>query len=303
MATCSTCRAQYTRGEHPCPRCGQDNSFWEEQRELTRWNRVNGFFANIWGIVAVAIALVALVLLIWTIVESIAWSFPNVEAGLTTYRLRIMGQFLALFMSFISIFVIYVMRFRFWNYSWIRRVTRRTLPDLYTIAVILFLLGVLLLLAYLTASIFIPGSLIQSNAGTAGQNWLVVLFNRIVMPAMYGFLFAFFTTGSMLMSAGLFVDRMNERGGQPIFMNTPLLADVVKGEIAGTLELSVEALRLSSIKRTEYGGINMLVIYSPTDQATSSGEPERKEKRFTVEANKWGQLNSLIEESKPSHSR
>ena len=302
MATCNICRAQYNWGENPCWRCGQDNSFWEEQRELTRWDRTKYFFMNVWGIIAITIDLFAFVLLVWTILASIAWSYPDVETGLMAYRLRIVGQFLAWFMSFISIFVVYAVRFELWNYSWIRHVMRRTPPNLYTIAVILFLLGIFLLLVYLSASIFLPTSLIQSNTLNIEQNWFAVLFNKIVMPTMYGFLFAFFTTGSMFMSAGLFVDRMNEKGGQPIFMNTRLLTDVVQKTTADTLELLLKSTRPSSIKRTDQGGIRMLIRYSYTDGSASSEEPKTKEKRFTVEANRWGQLNSLIEESKPTNS-
>lgn len=302
MATCNICRAQYNWGENPCWRCDQDNSFWEEQRGLTRWDRTKYFFMNVWGIIAITIDLVAFVLLVWTILASMAAGYPDVEAGLIANRLRIVGQFLAWFTSFISIFVIYAVRFELWNYSWIRHVMRRTPPNLYTIAVILFLLGIFLLLVYLSAPIFLPTSFIQSNAPNTAQNWFITLFNKIVMPTMYGFLFAFFTTGSMFMSAGLFVDRMNEKGGQPIFMNTRLLTSVVQKTVADTLELPVESMKPSSIKRTDQGGIRMLIKYSYTDGRTSSEEPKMKEKRFTVEANRWGQLNSLIEESRPTTS-
>jgi len=296
MATCNICHAQYNLGEHPCWRCKQDNRFWENQRGRPRWGRFKDFFGNVWGVIAVVINLFALILLVWITLASAAWAYPDIESGLMANRVTILGQFLAWFMSFISMFVIYAVRFELWNYSWVRHVMRRTPPNLYVIAVTLFLLGIFLLLVYMSASILLPSA--PRQLGTLGveQSLFGILFQKIVMPAMYGFLFAFFTAGSMFMSAGLFVDRMNEHVGQPIFMNTRLLADLVQRSVEESLELPPESTRLSSIKRVDQGGIKMIVRY--TDSSTPRQGANAVEKRFTVEANKWGQIDSLVEEAK-----
>jgi len=249
----------------------------------------------VWGVIAVAINLFALILLVWITLASAAWAYPDIESGLMANRVTILGQFLAWFMSFIAIFVIYAVRFELWNYSWIRHVMRRTPPNLYVIAVIMFLLGIFLLLVYMSASIMLSTMTTQAGWSGAEQNVFMVLFNRIVMPAIYGFLFAFFTAGSMFMSAGLFVDRLKDKLGQPIFMNTRHLADVVRKGVEQTLRLPPDSTKTSSIKRTEQGGIKMIIRYT---SSPAPGEGSKAtEKRFTVEANKWGQIQSLVEES------
>lgn len=294
MATCNICHAQYVSGENPCWRCGQDNTEWEAQRARSRWERVKSFFGNVWGIMAVAINLFALVLLVW-ITLAIAWAYPDIESGLMENRVTILGQFLAWFMSFIAIFVIYAVRFELWNYSWIRHVMRRTPPNLYIIAVIMFLLGILLLLFYMSASLMLSSMATQAGWSAVEQDLFMLLFNKIVMPAIYGFLFAFFTAGSMFMSAGLFVDRLKDKLGQPIFMNTRHLADVVRKGVEQTLKLPAGSTKTSSIKRTEQGGIKMIIRY--TSGAAPGEGTKPTERRLTVEANKWGQIQSLVEES------
>jgi hypothetical protein len=292
MATCNLCLAHYNWGENPCWRCGQSNSFWEEQRELPRLERFRGFFWSAWGVIAVAMNVVAFAMFIWTVFLRVTWG----TAGAT--NADILGQGLAWFMSFISVFVIYAVRFQLWNYSLTRNILKPQPPNLYTIAVVLFLLGILLLLTYLTLVLFFASPAVP-HTGTVSNTdvFLDIVLSKIIMPAMYGFIFAFFTAGSMLMSSGLFVDRFNERGGQPIFMNTRLLTDVVQKGAAESMEIPLASTKPAGIKRTEQGGIEILLNYQkPGTSPDSSGG--KADKRYEVKANKWGQIHSLVEDLK-----
>ena len=292
MATCNICQAQYNWGENPCWRCEQDNSFWEEQEDLSELTKMWRFFSNVWGGIAAAIVFVSFVLLLITIILAVAPApgYGSIIPGVDGRIAPIMGQFLAWFMSFVSYFVIYATRLELWNYSWARQILKPKRPSLYMIAVILFLLAVLLLLTYFTLWQFIvisDATSLQRTVEPVSVTIFDILLRKIVMPGMWAFIFTFFTAGSMFMNAGVFVDRLNEKGGQPIFMNTELLADVVQQAAAESLEVPLDSTKLSAIKRTREGGINMILNY------LKDGKIER---RYEVEANKWGQVNSLIED-------
>jgi hypothetical protein len=290
MATCNLCQAQYEWGQNPCWRCEQDNTFWEEQRNLPRVLRFRNFFWNVWGIIAIVINLFAFALLLWTALLRITWGAPGASNA------DLLGQGLAWFMSFISIFVVYAVRFQLWNYSWVRNILKPQPPSLYTIAVILFLLGILLLLTYLSLVMFFDA--LTADQGVIGSQtdvMLDIIIAKIVMPAMYGFVFALFTAGSMFMSAGLFVERFNERGGQPVFMNTRLLTDVVQKAAADSLEIPLESTRPAGIKRTEQGGIEILLNCRSTGVRPGSSD-EGFDRRYQVKANRWGQIDSLVED-------
>ncbi len=300
MATCNVCHAQYTWGDNPCWRCGHDNSFWEAQRELPRLRRFADFFGNIWGLIAIALDGITLLLLGYFVIAS-AWTSPDIITGLTANKSTLMGLFLAWFMSFIATFVIYAVRFQLWNYNWLRHVLKPPRPDLYTSAVILFLFGVLLLLIHLSLSMFFVPSTSQAAViyayGIEG-----LLIQKILMPAMVGLIFASFTAGSMLMSAGLFIDRLNEKSGQPIFMNTKILSDIVQRSAAESIEVPLRLTRPSAIKRTEQGGISMILNHIK-EKLLSDGEREEENshtviRRYRVEADMWGQISSLVEDPK-----
>lgn len=292
MATCNLCQAQYEWGENPCWRCQQDNTFWEEQRNLPRVHRFRNFFLNVWGIIAIVINLFAFGLLMWTVFLRITWGASAASNA------DLLGQGLAWFMSFISIFVVYAVRFQLWNYSWVRNILKPQPPNLYSIAVILFLVGILLLLTYLSLVMFFHTVTIdQAGIGSQADVMLDIIIAKIVMPAMYGFVFALFTAGSMFMSAGLFVERFNERGGQPVFMNTRLLTDVVQKAAAESLEMPVESTRPAGIKRSEQGGIEILLNCRGAGVRQDSFD-EGSDKRYQVKANRWGQIDSLIEDLK-----
>ena len=300
MATCNVCHAQYTWGNNPCWRCGHDNSFWEGQRELPRLRRFTEFFANIWGLVALALNAITLLLLIYFVLAS-AWTSTDLVTGLTANKSTLMGLFLAWFMSFIATFVVYAVRFQLWNYCWLRHVLEPRRPDLYTTAVILFLCGVLLLLMHLTLSMFFLPSVSQAEV-IYSYGIMGLLVQKILMPAMVALIFASFTAGSMLMSAGLFVDRLNEKGGQPIFMNTKALGDIVQKSAAESIEVPVRVTRPSAIKRTVQGGISMIlnrVRETPnTNGDTGEENGHAVLKRYRVEADMWGQISSLVEDPK-----
>lgn len=292
MATCNLCQAQYNWGDNPCRRCGQSNSFWEKQRELPGLEQFRNFFWNAWGVIAVAMTLFAFAVFIWTVFLRITWGTAGASNA------DILGQGLAWFMSFISVFVIFAIRFQLWNYSWMRNILKPQPPNLYTIAVILFLLGILLLLTYLTLLLFFASpDVLQAGMVSRTDVILDIVLSKIVMPAMYGFIFVFFTAGSMFMSSGLFVDRFNERGGQPIFMNTRLLTDIVQKAAAKSLEIPLTSTKPAGMKRTEQGGIEILLNYQKpgTKPGSSEGKADR---RYEVKANKWGQINSLVEDLK-----
>ena len=306
MATCNLCQAQYNWGENPCWRCEQDNSFWEKQEDLSELTKMWRFFSNVWGGIAAAIVFVSFVLLLITIILAVAPApgYGSIIPGVDGSIAPIMGQFLAWFMSFVSSFVIYATRLELWNYSWTRYILKPRRPSLYMIAVILFLLAVLLLLTYFTLWQFImisDATSLQRAVEPVNVTIFDILLRKIVMPGMWAFIATFFALGSMFMSAGSFVARLNEEGGQPIFMNTRLLTDVVQRATAESLELPLEATKPSAIKRTENGGINMIINYfqSRTDPDSHNDTTDKIQQRYEAEANMWGQISSLIEKPLP----
>ncbi len=293
MATCNTCRAEYDWGRNPCWRCGEDNSFLEEQRTLPRLKRFVCFFGNIWGVIALVMVALPLAQLAFILVYSIFWAgYPGASLG--EQRGSILSQGLAWFLSFVAVTFVYAMRFQLWNYSWIRNIRWKKSPAINALAVLLFAAGVVLVLAYLTILMFYN----PAPAASVGFDF-AGFFQKIIVPSLYSLIFLSFATGSMFMAASLYIARLGEKVGQPIYMNTNLLTEVVKKAVLDTLKTSV-VLRVANLERTAHGGIRLIlnqvssVTGLPSEPATT-GEADRVETRYEVESDEWGQIQTLRE--------
>mgnify|MGYP005852372373 CR=1 FL=1 len=291
MATCNICRAQYTWGRSPCWRCGADNTYWEHQRTLPRSQRITEFFGNIWGIMAVVLNIFPLSQMIWIVAQSIIWA--DYEGfDLYSQRGEFLGQFLAWFLSFICILFIYALRFELWHYSWIRNIRFQKTPSLSMGAVILFLLGVATLMLYLTLEMFWHPVLTPRTTGLDFSG----IFQKIVMPGIYSLIFVFLCTANMLMSAVLYIARLNEYVSQPLYMNTNLLVEVVQRAAAETLEFDLQSTRVSNIKRTPGGGVAVILNHLKADtDAPPDDLDSAADRRYEIEANEWGQILTMIE--------
>ena len=299
MATCNTCRAEYNWGENPCWRCGEDNGYWERRRTLPRVERFWDFFGNVWGIMAFLMLVIPLVSLVYNFIYGL-WT-----AGLSEQKAGLLAAFLALFLSFIAITFVYAMRFQLWNYSWIRNIRWKKTPPVIAMAASLFLLGVVILLTYLSILMFYRWAPRSAAVGFDFAGF----FEKIIVPTLYSLIFLSFATASMLMSAGLYIARLNENVGQPIYMNTNLLTEVVKKAVLNTLKIPV-VLIVANLERTDRGGIRVLFnqIGSGTPPSRAGAGPPpvppkpapaktvQVERRYEVEANEWGQIQTLIEQ-------
>ena len=243
---------------------------------------------------------------------------------------------MAWFLSFICILFVYALRFQLWHYSWIRNIRWQKTPSLHMAAGGLFVLGMAVILIYLTAQMYwqpsqvmpgpasstqpttvgpvvivitpaapgsIPGIATQSSAqASSTRPPLTDFLRKIIMPLIYASIFVCLCLASVLMAEVFFIARLNDHVGQPIYMNTKLLAMVVQNEAVKSLELTApEALRISSLKRTFQGGIVLRLNYV-RDGDTDDGLPPSagpRERRFDVEANEWGQIVSLTELAMP----
>jgi hypothetical protein len=303
MATCNTCRAEYDWGKNPCWRCGEDNSFLEEQRTLPRYKRFLCFFGNVWGVMALIMVVLPLVQLAFVLVYSIFWAgYPG--ASLNEQRGNILAQGLAWFLSFIAVTFVYAVRFQLWNYNWIRNIRWKKSPAINVLAVLLFVAGVALLLGYLTILMFYNPAPREATVGFDFAGF----FQKIIVPSLYSLIFLSFATGSMFMAAGLYIARLSEKVGQPIYMNTNLLTEVVKKAVLDTLKTSV-VLRVANLERTGRGGIRLILNQLnpaaapgaghmdalPGPSQPQAGEADQVEKRNEVESNEWGQIQILRE--------
>ena len=313
MATCNICHAEYPQGTNPCWRCGESNRYWEQQRRLSATERATAFFGNLWGGMAFVVNIFPFAFVVGILTQSIAaWFYPGLSLGFQ--RTGLLGQSLAWFLSFICILFIYALRFELWHYSWIRNIRRQRTPSLNMAAGVLFIVGVLLILAYLTAQIY-------WQPGTAGgESRFTVFLSKIIMPGIYASIFVALCLASALMAAVLFIARLSEHVGQPIYMNTNLLSKVVQDDTArrmanivkeGPDPLSADdekklaeikkRLRVSSLKRTPFGGILVRLNYlkEGDSSAASSVTDASVERRFDVEANEWGQITVLTDLGAP----
>ena len=281
MATCNICRATYEYTgklikdptthewtlDPPCPpcwRCDSDNSYWEVQRRLPRLERFIDFFGNVWGVMALLVVILPVIPLVFIIFQSmyfvggLAWSgYPGFD--LSSHKADILGQWLAWFLSFIAVLFLYALRFQLWNYSWIRNVRWKKTPPLNMSAVTLFIIGVFLLLLYLTLVMFwhAPASAPVPVPGASFD--FAGIFQKIVMPAIYSLIFVSFSVASMFMAAVIYTARINDYVGQPIYMNTKLLGQVVQKGVAESLEIGVDLTKVANIERTAEGGIRMIL--------------------------------------------
>jgi hypothetical protein len=310
MATCNTCRSEYDWGENPCWRCGEDNSYWEEQRRLPRHKRFWGFFGNAWGIVALVMVIFPLIQLAVILIYNIFWAgYPG--ASLSDQKGSILAQGLAWFLSFIAVTFVYAMRFQLWNYSWIRNIRWKKSPPIDVMAVLLFMAGVVLLLGYLTILMFY----VPAPRETAVGFDFAGFFQKIIVPTLYSLIFLCFATASMLMATVLYTARLNENVGQPIYMNTNLLTEVVKKAVVDTLKTSI-LLRVANLERTGRGGIRLILnqissmpgpdaanpdltpgpsIMSESNATESRADGGQVEGRYEVESTEWGQIQILRE--------
>ena len=238
MPNCNVCGAQYSReNDSVCPRCGADNSYWRAERGKKRRDRVLNFFNSIWGVMAIIIVAFPGVLMVIQGLYRFYWGVD--------YRLHpagFLGDFLGWYLSFLAVIFIYSIRFQLWHYNWLRTInrSRNRGPSVPTASSLLIAAGVLLMLLYLTIAMFWRPPAQPSTAAfdVAG------VFQRILVPGIYSLIYLSFGSAFMLMSAMLYIARMTENVGQPIYMNTDRLAWLVLRSVKADLDASATTIEM-----------------------------------------------------------
>ncbi|HDQ34880.1 MAG TPA: hypothetical protein ENN14_01025 [Chloroflexi bacterium] len=271
-----------------CPRCMTDVSAWE--RESITFGQ---FIVQRGGWLGLLPSLAAL--LAWILY----WP------GRPLYHW--LAGFVALSVSLVIFRVLYIKRF-YWRERWLAsQVYDVRAHSLITTVTTLLALGLLLfVIMYVIYKLHSPPTLAMEEITFIDQ----MLFSLFYAPSFWAF-----TAGLTLLAIQAYLDALNERVPQPIFMHTDRLLDVVLRTVIPTLEdrakLHVrqgppdvrQAITLEVIKAERLpkdGGIQVLLREGRvTWRSDGNGEfrPSAVERMWNIDADCWGRIRSLSQES------
>lgn len=247
MATCRVCEAEYIPGR-PCARCKTDNRQWEEELDKKpRVERINDFFANVWGGFALIIPLVFLLVFVGVLSYLLLSDSPIVGN-----RAKLLSYFLAFFMPFIHTLYFYALRFSLWEYEWLRQVRKGRWPPLALLGAVSFEMAIVLAILYVFLNIY------WGSMPPGAEPWSVGIWRAIFTPLLLSLVIMILHLAALLMCTVVYIRKINRRVPQPIYMDRDLLVEVA----LDSLEEKVgpkHLLKVPEVDRAEDGGIKMTV--------------------------------------------
>ena len=327
MPECIVCKANYTPGD-PCPRCGADNSGWEE------WKREEEALSPEQALLRFLTPHFCMPLLIagWALAFGLLgmlWPWGGVRPPILV---------LAIALTFAGCVLaaqdVYTKRFELREQELLRRVKRGRQKGIGLEMQTLLVPGITLILA-----MSLTVSMVQSETVWKLMEWLVLedtttteeVLNegappsqeepgikekvRRVFPLMClsGYVtLAAFAYSSSLMLAREYARRLNERLPQPIFLREDSLIEVVQREARNAVHRAItprviggeetptgveqepRSWMWDEMERTNDGGVEMKValqdIYQLPQPTQESDQRPRPLVRYIVRADPWGRI-------------
>lgn len=279
---CHSCGADLG-GQRLCPRCLSDVSVWE--REYLSF-REFVFLRNGWVGLLPALGALFAAFYIWP-------SRSPIHHWLATL--------VAICVSLVIFRALYVKRF-YWRERWLA-------SQIYNVKA-LSLLTVVIVSLGVGLFFFVLMYVLYRMRGANVTFFDQMLFAMFYAPALWGF-----TSGLTLLALQSYLDRLNERVPQPIFMHTDRLLDVVLRTVIPTLEdraklrvrqgppdvqqaITLEVLKVERLAKD--GGMQVLLREGRVSwRSDGNGDfrPTAVERVWCIEADCWGRIRSLKQES------
>ena len=331
MPECIVCKADYTPDE-PCPRCGSDNSGWEE------WKREEEALSPEQALLRFLMPHFCMPLLIagWALafgLMGMLWPWGGVRPPILV---------LAIALTFVGCVLaaqdVYTKRFELREQELLRRVKRGQKKGLGLEAQTLLVPGITLILA-----MSLTVSMVQSRTVWKLMEWLVLEDTtttegpldegvppsqeepglkekvRRVFPLMClsGYVtLAAFAYSSSLMLAREYARRLNERLPQPIFLREGLMTEIVRREAARVvcrptaprviggeetptgIEQKPRSWTWDEMERMDNGGIRLKAIVQAGSKTVESLTGKQAKYpiliTYEIEADPWSRITKVV---------
>jgi hypothetical protein len=286
VANCVVCRDDLDPGVTKCPRCGSDNSPREDMGLA--------YLRNFWGLLSFLLILPPLLMIMPGI-------FPLVNNALQPVASARVAGPIALLSTAIIAFYVFSLRETLYHYSNLRQFKEKPGPPLALLALQFFCLAILLafFLAFAVTTkdsiVGPPGfdSSFQTGVIAFGSVWHLLF--KLLMTGFLVFIFVFFSLSASMMAAYEYGTYLDEHRPDPIYLNEQLLLEVVLAVVYENLDSNIQ-LKVADMKRLEDGGISLKLHYRG-EPAERGGVILVEEKTWAVEADRWGRVRKILEQS------